>query len=124
MPQEDVLREGIVEQSPAAADNCPSLAGHVIGEPEARGEVVVILVIELVRGRYVRSSRRIQAVEEAVLLSHHTEVVPTDAEIECQLGIHSEAVLNIEAVVIFERVAECVADGNLVATTTRHTREE
>src|ERR1700722_8457831 len=114
VPEEDILRKRVVEQAPAAAKYGPSLAARVIREAEARRKIVVILVVQLV-GRNHTVTSLVQLIKKMVLLAHYSEVVPAHAEVHGEAWGQAEAVLNIEAMVVFKGMAPGVALGLLAA---------
>ena len=80
MAQENILCEGVVEHAPAAADHRFALASDVVGKSNARGKVVVILVIQL--ANWIGGPRcGIEPVEQIVLFSDHSEIIPAHAQV-------------------------------------------
>jgi len=68
----------------------------------------MVLVIELTSGNHI-SDRRIEPVEQVVLLADDAEVIPAHAIVQSQTIGPAEAVLHVEAVVIFERMPRTVS---------------
>ena len=106
---EDILREGIVKNSPASTDYRPPLAGQVIGEADTGSEVVIVLVVELAGRNQAAGNRGIETVEEIVFLTCDSEVVPANAVVDGESRGPAKTVLNIEAMTIFEGVPARVA---------------
>ncbi len=108
MAQENVLCKRIVEHAPSTANHGLAFAGEVVGKRNARGKVIQIFVVELTSGDF-RGAGGVEAVEQIILLMHHAEVVPTQAEVYCQAWSPAEAVLDIEAMTIFGSVPQRIA---------------
>src|ERR1043165_833091 len=120
MSQKDILREGVIEQTPAASDNRSSFAGHIVGEGHTRCEVVVIGIVEIRRAAISHlhgrpAVRWIKPVEEVVLLFHNSEVIPAQAKIESQARRQPVTVLQINTVTVFRSMPLSVP-GDLGAT--------
>src|SRR5581483_11046610 len=65
---------------------------------------------------------RIEPIEQIVLLSDYAEVIPANAQVECQAWRHTVAVLQVETVAVLKGMAASVA-GDLGATV-HDTRQE
>src|SRR5581483_6692683 len=108
MSEKDILGGRVVEHSPSAADDGLSLASQVIRKCNARGKVVVVLIVELADLVGVSRSR-VEAVEQVILLTHDAKIVPAQSHVQRQARSPAKAVLKIPAVVVLEGVAHCVA---------------
>src|SRR6266849_1904491 len=114
MAEHHVLREGIIEHPETGAHHGSTFSGDVPDEADARGEILLVWVVELAQTglTHLRESEvRVGEIktgdiaEKIVLLANHAEVVPTKAIIQSQPRRQAEAVLGIETEVVFKRVA-------------------
>src|SRR5258708_7788220 len=113
MTDEDVLREGVVEQAPTGTNHSAPFPGHVIDDPNARRKIVVILVVQLADVSQSRFDGRVESIEQVAPLTGDAEVIPPHAIVDCQPRCPAEAVLDIEAVVVFYRMTPRTALSDL-----------
>src|SRR5581483_10944116 len=106
---EEVLREGVVEQSPAGAEHGFTLSEDVVGEAETRAEVVPVLGIQAARTARLSNVLQVSGgrknAEQIVLLADHAVIIPAQTVVKGELRSEAPVVLEVEGVVVLEGVA-------------------
>src|SRR5208283_3117699 len=106
MPDEHVLRIGIVENAETGPDDSFALPGNIPGHAEARRPVLVIrLVKAALAHRENFTGRGINVGEHVVLFLDDPEIVIAQAEIEGETPREANTVLQIKSVRVLEGVA-------------------
>src|SRR5690242_11722809 len=122
MTQEHILRNCVVEQPKSGPQHGLAAAEYVPSNTGARAEILVIRLVEpRKRGRsHLRLGpgscvgRRVKAghqkiAEQIVLLRDYAEIIPAKPIVQGDPRRQVEAILNIPAIIVLERVASCVA---------------
>ena len=108
LADEEVLREGVVVEALACAQQRAAVADEVVDRAHARAEVVPVLVVERTRADDA-AARGVEAREPVLRLAEHAVVVPAQAVVQRQAPRQLVVVLEVEAVVVLERLAVRVA---------------
>src|SRR4029079_1824308 len=102
LADEEVLREGVVVETVAAAEHAPRLSRQIPRERRARRKVVPVLVVQL-RDRRDLLRRRVEHAEAILPFADDAVVVPPEAPVERDVRLRPERFLSVERRVVLGR---------------------
>src|SRR5205085_9552616 len=112
LADEEVLREGIVKETPTGAHNRLTLAGHVVSKTDARRKIVPIIIVELIESVCAdedKSACAIKIAQQIVLFFDDTKEVVTQARVQSEPATRAPAILKVGGVRVLRRAALRVA---------------
>ena len=112
MADEEVLREGVVEESPAGAHDGLAFAAHVPGKAHAWREIIQVALVQLIKSAAAdlhQPALQIKITKQIVLLADDAEVVIAQSEVQRQPLAPAEGVLQVSGVRVLKRLAPRIA---------------
>src|SRR4029077_838011 len=101
-----VLRISVVKNAEACADYRLALAEWVPGSAQPGGKIIQVLVVEWIPGNQSELwLRRIIGGKEAVVRVNHAEIVPSQAQVNCQTAREVYRILHVETVIVLPCLA-------------------